>query len=109
MALKLDVGASSYFSEIAAVQTLDALLQAGHINIVQYLERIPDYTVPGKRALINEKKQELDAQMAALPAPGGAAAPKTYMGGTNHEISGGSGYGSLQRQINRTGSTEGLI
>ena len=108
MELKLDVGASSYYSEIASMQTLDALLQAGHINIVQYLERIPDYTVPGKRALINEKRQELKMQMQAVQ-PQENQTPKTFMGGTNHEIKGGSGYGSLQRQINRTGSTEGLI
>lgn len=56
MALKLDVGASSYYSEIAAMQTLDNLLKGGHITALQYLERIPDGYVPARRALINEMK-----------------------------------------------------
>ena len=56
MALKLDVGASSYYSEIAAMQTLDNLLSGGHITALQYLERIPDGYVPARRALINEMK-----------------------------------------------------
>ena len=42
MTLKLDVGASSYYSEIASMQTLDNLLTGGHITALQYLERIPD-------------------------------------------------------------------
>ena len=56
MTLKLDVGASSYYSEIAAMQTLDNLLSGGHITALQYLERIPDGYVPARRALINEMK-----------------------------------------------------
>ena len=60
--LKLDVGASSYYSEIASMQTLDNLLQSGHITIVQYLERVPDSYVPGKRKLIEEIRQEMEKQ-----------------------------------------------
>ena len=75
MALKLDVGASSYYSEIAAMQTLDNLLSGGHITALQYLERIPDGYVPARRALINEMKaaQENGAQNAS-PERGGAPA-----------------------------------
>ena len=58
MLLKIEVGASSYYSEIASMQTLDNLLQSGQIDIVQYLERVPDSYVPGRRKLIEEKKQE---------------------------------------------------
>ena len=61
--LKLDVGASSYYSEIAAMQTLDNLLQSGQITITQYLERVPDSYVPGKRKLIEEIKEEQERQM----------------------------------------------
>lgn len=72
--LKLDVGASSYYSEIAAMQTLDNLLQQQQINVVQYLERVPDSYVPGKRKLIEElkeqmKQQEMMNQMAMLGMP----------------------------------------
>lgn len=56
--LKLDVGASAYYSEIAAIQTVDALLRAGKITTLQYLERIPDDYVPGRTALIRELKAQ---------------------------------------------------
>lgn len=60
--IKIDVGASSYYSEVSSLSTLDNLLLNGHINIVQYLEHIPDGTVAGRRELIEEKKQELEEQ-----------------------------------------------
>lgn len=66
MLLKLDVGASSYYSEIASIQTLDKLLDGGHISALQYLERIPDGYVPGRRALISELRQQQSE--AAEPA-----------------------------------------
>lgn len=99
MMLKLDVGASSYYSEIASLQTLDNLLMNGHITPVQYLERIPDGNIPRRRALIEELKQ----QMQQPPMPTGEVMPE------EQEITGGKGYGELQRAINRTGSTEGLV
>lgn len=54
MTLKLDVGASSYWSEIAAMQTLDNLLSQGKIDIVDYLERIPDGYIAKKQELIDK-------------------------------------------------------
>ncbi len=53
MAMKLEVGASSYYSEIAAIQTLDNLLASGKIDIVQYLERVPDGYIPDRGGLIS--------------------------------------------------------
>ena len=60
--VKIDVGSSSMWSEITAMQTLDALLQAGHITMVQYLERIPQGIVPKKQELIDELKQQMEQQ-----------------------------------------------
>lgn len=77
MALKLDVGASSYYSEIAAMQTLDNLLSGGHITALQYLERIPDGYVPARRALINEMKA---AQENGGDTSSGAVAPPSPQG-----------------------------
>ncbi len=54
MAMKLEAGASSYYSEIASIQTLDNLLRAGKIDTVQYLERIPDGYIPDRRGLVSE-------------------------------------------------------
>lgn len=68
MLLKLDVGASSYYSEIASLQTLDKLLEGGHISALQYLERIPDGYIPGRRALIAELQRAENGEAAEMPA-----------------------------------------
>lgn len=108
MALKLDVGASSYYSEVASLQTLDNLLMNGHINVVQYLERIPDGNIPRRRALIDELRQQM--QMMQQPeAPAAAGSGELNTAGVRQDIPGGRGYGGLQRAINRTGSTAGLV
>lgn len=110
MALKLDVGASSYYSEIAAMQTLDNLLMNNRIDTVQYLERIPDGNIPRRRALIEELKQRMQAaqQMPQMPenAPDEG---DMNTAGVPVDIPGGRGYSGLQRAINRSGSTEGLV
>jgi len=66
--VKVDVGASSYYSEIASLQTLDNLLLNDRITTVQYLERIPDGNIAGRRKLIEELKQkeEQEAQAALM-------------------------------------------
>jgi len=47
-----DVGTSSYYSEIAMVQTLDNLRRDGTLDTIAYLERIPEKLVPRKQELI---------------------------------------------------------
>lgn len=97
MFLKLDVGASSYYSEIASINTLDNLLQQNKIDLLQYLERIPDGYIPDRRGLIAET-EKMSAAMA-----GGAAAPAgdlTVQGDEQTEIPAGGGYSDLQRKIN---------
>ncbi|MBE6904054.1 MAG: hypothetical protein E7480_05545 [Ruminococcaceae bacterium] len=59
----VDVGPSTYWSEINAVKTLDSLLQNGHIDTVQYLKRLPSGYIPK----INELISELEA--VALEQP----------------------------------------
>lgn len=105
MMLKLDVGASSYYSEIAAMQTLDNLLMNGQISLVQYLERIPDSYMPAKRALIEEKRAELQQQqmMMGMPqggAPGAPGGELTAQAAPSMDIPTGGGYGELQRAVN---------
>jgi len=114
MTLKLDVGASSYYSEIASIQTLDNLLMQGKISTVQYLDRIPDGYIPNRRGLINEMKaQELEQQQmmmqqqaAAEAAPEGGSITDQ---GQAPEIPTGGGYNALARKVNSTGDIGGLI
>ena len=51
-----DVGESTYFSEIAMTQTLDNLRREGAMDLIQYLERVPDKLIPRKAELIAELK-----------------------------------------------------
>lgn len=99
MALKLDVGASSYYSEIAAMQTLDGAVQQGLITPQQYFERLPDSYFPKRLALIEELKR-------ASGAPAAPEAPAPDMGGMAMgapempEITGGRGYRAAARAVN---------
>lgn len=66
---KVDVGEASYWSEITSVQTLDNLLAQQHIDIIQYLERLPN-ELPQKEALITELRERAQAMadQAAMEA-----------------------------------------
>lgn len=109
MVIKLDVGASSYWSEIAAMQTLDNLLMQKQITILDYLERVPSGYIPKKQELIDALKEaQAAAQAAQAPAPGGGMAPPEGLAGNGSladsmPIPGGSGNGALQRAIVQEG------
>jgi hypothetical protein len=66
--VKADVGEASYWSEIAVVQTLDNLLKGGYLDIVDYLERVPDEYIPQKQELIT-KLQQIQQQNQQNPQP----------------------------------------
>lgn len=91
MSLKLDVGASSYWSEIASMQTLDNLLMQGKIGLDDYLERVPAGYIPKKQELI-EKVRGAQAQM--INQQGGGLAPEEAP-----EIPLTAGNSALQRKV----------
>ena len=64
--INIDAGGSSYYSEIASLQTLDNLLLNNRISTVQYLERIPDGNIAGRLGLIEELKEEERKQQERL-------------------------------------------
>ena len=70
--ISVDVGATTYYSEIAMVQTLDNLRRDGTLNIIEYLERMPDKLITRKQELIESLRKE-----ANLPV----SAPETGKGG----------------------------
>lgn len=77
--LRIDVGATTYFSEIAMTQTLDNLRRDGTLDVIQYLERIPDKLIPRKQELLDQIKQRMErgeqinaAAGRAQPIQGGA-------------------------------------
>jgi hypothetical protein len=109
MALKLDVGASSYWSEMASVQTLDNLLMQDKITIEEYLERIPDGYIPKRQELIASRKQAAQQQMMQPEGQSAGGAPETGALvdlGQKTPIRGGGGFGDLQRKVMQTGTAE---
>lgn len=97
VAIKLDAGASSYWSEIANMQTLDNLLMNNHITLKQYLERLPSGYISKKNELI----QDIIAQETP-PTSGGTGFSKETI--DQLPVEGGPGNGQLQRALNREGA-----
>ena len=98
MTIGLDVGASSYWSEVASMQTLENLLQLGLITVADFLERIPDGYVAKRQELLDKYKQK---EMATLMP---AVAPESdedilAQGDTATEIPETSGNSELQREV----------
>ena len=102
LSIKLDVGASSYWSEMANVQTLENLLMNDRIDTVDFLERLPSGYLVKKQELIDKLKAK-----SMLPPPG---TPNTGTGmsmettSENMPVNPGSGNASLQRALNREGA-----
>lgn len=82
--IRADVGASTYWSRIAVVQTLDNLKQNGIIDVLDYLERMPDEYIPRKAELISklrktltDEQQQQAAKVARMQQEGGPELPDT--------------------------------
>ena len=74
--VRVNAGAATYYSEIAMVQTLDNLRRDGTLEVIDYLERIPDKLVPRKAELIRELRQRT-AMATGMPNSGGGIATPT--------------------------------
>lgn len=101
IAIKLDVGASSYWSEMANVQTLENLLMNGHISAIQFLERLPSGYLMKKQELIEELKSQA-APVPGIPESGTGMSTETTS--EDMPVQGGPGNGSLQRALNKEGA-----
>lgn len=97
--IDLDAGASSYWSEIATMQTLDNLLMQGKIPTSEYLRRLPNGQITDRENLIAITQAAEQGAMMQMPQGGG----ETPMDGEGMPVRGGPGYGALQRKINETG------
>jgi hypothetical protein len=101
LSIKQDVGASSYWSEMANVQTLENLLMNDRIETVDFLERLPSGYLVKKQELIEKLKAK-----SVMPPPGMQnTGTGMSMETTSDQIpaQGGSGNASLQRALNREG------
>lgn len=102
LTIEQEVGASSYWSEMASMQTLDNLLMNNLISPEQYIERLPSGYLTKKEELLAELRA---ARMAASPPPdtGSNMSVKTTSS-ENLPVNGGPGNGNLQRALNREGA-----
>ncbi len=70
---RIDVGASTLWSEAVCISNLNGLLQSGQIDFIEYLERLPKGLIPNIGGLINSRKaqaemqQQIAMQQAAMP------------------------------------------
>ena len=64
----IDVGETSYWSEISSMQTMDNLLDSERIEFIDYLERMPNEIIPQKAELIAKIKQQVEMQQAQQQA-----------------------------------------
>ena len=98
MTIGLDVGASSYWSEVASMQTLENLLQLGLITVADFLERIPDGYVAKRQELLDKYKQKEMASLMPDVAPE-SDEDVIAQDDTAAEIPETSGNSELQREI----------
>ena len=77
--MKVEVGQSSYWSELTQLQTLDNLFAKGIIQTEDYLEAIPDKYISGKARILKKLKEAMAAQAEAQKMqqamPGGVMPP----------------------------------
>ena len=63
--ISCNAGATTYYSEIAMVQTLDNLRRDGTLDVIEYLERLPDKLLPRKDELISKMREMMGATKEA--------------------------------------------
>lgn len=102
LTIEQEVGASSYWSEMASMQTLDNLLMNSLISPEQYIERLPSGYLTKKEELLADLRAE---RMAATPPQNtGSNMSVETTSSDSMPVNGGPGNGSLQRALNREGA-----
>ena len=101
LTIEQEVGASSYWSEMASMQTLDNLLMNNMITKKQYIERLPNGYINKKQELLADFAAEEMAMMPPAPAGTNMSVETTS---EDIPVQGGSGNASLQRALNAEGA-----
>lgn len=100
LTIEQEAGASSYWSEMASMQTMDNLMMNNMITKKQYVERLPNGYIPKKQELLDDFATEA---MVQPPVDTGTnMSVQTTSEGI--PVQGGSGNGSLQRALNAEGA-----
>ncbi|MCR5663560.1 MAG: hypothetical protein K6G17_01625 [Oscillospiraceae bacterium] len=115
--VRVNAGATTQYSEIAAVQTLDKLRQEGVLELADYLERVPDRLIPRKQELIDaiREKNNVDTAQSGGPPQSDAlrgtasAGAKTPQGSAKSFNTAGSGEGGALEAAKRISRMPGAI
>ena len=102
LTIEQEVGASSYWSEMASMQTLDNLLMNNLITPEQYIERLPNGYINKKEELLADLRAA--RRTAAQPVPNTGTNMSVETTSDRLPVSAGSGNSALQRAINREGA-----
>ncbi len=71
---RIDVGASTLWSEAVSISNLNGLLSAQQISFIEYLERLPKGLIPDVGGLLNSRKEQAAAaQQVAIQQQQAAA------------------------------------
>ena len=101
ISVKLDVGGSAYWSEIAQLQTLDNLLMNNRISTADYLRRLPSGYINMQQELI-QKMDQAEALSLMQEPQGQPGRSGTGISPENVEdvpVEGGPGNRALQRNL----------
>jgi hypothetical protein len=105
--VRVDVGSSTAYSEIAMMQTLDNLRTAQMIDVIDYLERVPDKLIPRKQELVDKLKREqskLDGMPAGTALPDSRTEQQTDS--VMQQINANGGSTSQKKGSGKTGSSQ---
>lgn len=100
MSIKIDAGASSYWSEIAVQQTLDNMLMNKLISPKEYVKRLPAGTITDREALIAAFERDEQAQKEQNT---GTLKNPENVNPEEIPVGGGRGNGELQRAVTSAG------
>ena len=111
LSVKLDIGASAYWSEIASLQTLDHLLTQGKISLIDYLERVPNGYISKQQELLDKlragEKAKGEVPFGGVTADLGAGVPPE--GTPNVPAAASAGLDALNRAVMSGGASAGKI
>lgn len=101
LTIEQEVGASSYWSEMASMQTLDNLLMNNMITAEQYIERLPNGYINKKEELLADLRA---ARKATLQPTDTGTNKSVETTSEQIPVEAGSGNAALQRALNREGA-----
>ena len=98
LTIEQEAGGSTYWSEIASMQTLDNLFMNKAITAEQYVARVPNGYIVGREELLAEMRA---AKASVLPAGGGTGGTNMSVQTTSNElpVKAGGGNGSLYQRL----------